>query len=152
MKKIMFICTGNICRSAMAEKLLKKKIEDKNFVKDFLVFSSGLYAYLGDVSTYEAIKIMKDEYQIDLSTHRATPTSSSNIQDMDLILVMTKSHKDFVINMYPNLAQKVFLLREYVGLDGDILDPYGGNLKIYSDCASELNECINLLLKKEAEK
>lgn len=152
MKKIMFICTGNICRSAMAEKLLKKKIEDKNLAKDFLVFSSGLYAYLGDVSTYEAIKIMKDEYQIDLSTHRATPTSSSNIQDMDLILVMTKSHKDFVINMYPNLAQKVFLLREYVGLDGDILDPYGGNLKIYSDCASELNECINLLLKKEAEK
>lgn len=150
MRKIMFICTGNICRSAMAEKLLKRKVEGLS--NNFIVFSSGVYAYPGDCSTYEAIKVLNDEYGIDLSTHRATPIRESNILEMDLILVMTKSHKNAVLNMYPNLSEKVFTLREYVGLSGDIADPYGGNLKVYSDCARELNECLDLLIKKEVEK
>ncbi len=68
--KIMFICTGNICRSAMAHWLLKKKLEEKN-VKNVEVYSSGIYAVQGDTSTYEAIEVM-EEYGVDLKKHRAT--------------------------------------------------------------------------------
>ncbi len=68
--KIMFICTGNICRSAMAHWLLKKKLEEKN-VKNVEVYSSGIYAVQGDTSTYEAIEVM-EEYGVDLKRHRAT--------------------------------------------------------------------------------
>ena len=66
----MFICTGNICRSAMAHWLLKKKLEEKN-VKNVEVYSSGIYAVQGDTSTYEAIEVM-EEYGVDLKKHRAT--------------------------------------------------------------------------------
>ena len=147
--KIMFICTGNICRSAMAEALLKKKIEDNNLKDKYFSCSSGIYAYTGDISTYEACKVMKDEYDIDLSNHRATHVRKSKIEEMDIILCMTKSHKNSLIMLYPNMKDKIFLIKEYVGLDGDVEDPWGGTVKIYSDCAKELDYCIDLLLKKE---
>lgn len=68
--KIMFICTGNICRSAMAHWLLKKKLEQNN-IQNVEVYSSGIYALDGDSSTYEAIEVM-EEYGVDLKKHRAT--------------------------------------------------------------------------------
>ena len=83
--KIMFICTGNICRSAMAEWLLKKKLEDKK-IENIEVYSSGVYAQDGDISTWEAKRVMMDEYSIDMSKHRATNIVNSNIKEMDLIL------------------------------------------------------------------
>lgn len=145
----MFVCTGNICRSAMAEKLLKKKVLEKKIADKFLICSAGIYAYTGDMSTYEAIKIMNDEYKIDLSSHKATAIRESKIEDMDLILCMTKSHKNSLTSIYPNLVDRVFLIKEYIGLSGEVADPYGGTLKIYSECAKELNEYLDLLLIKE---
>lgn len=145
----MFICTGNICRSAMAEKLLKKKVNDRKIEDKFMICSSGIYAYPDDKSTYEAVKIMNDEYGIDLSKHRATAIRDSNIEDMDLILCMTSSHKQSLSYIYPNLENKIFLIKDYVGLSGEVADPYGGTLKIYSECAKELDYCLDLLLEKE---
>ena len=149
MQKIMFVCTGNICRSAMAEKLLKKKIDEKNLNDKFSIYSSGISACSDDRPTYEAVKVMNDEYKVDLSDHRATPIIDSKIEEMDLVLCMTRAHKQILSSIYPNLKNKIFLIKEYVGLDGDVLDPYGGTLKIYSDCAKELDYYLDLLLKKE---
>lgn len=73
--KIMFICTGNICRSAMAHWLLKKKTEDLGR-EDIEVYSCGVHAQNGDIPTYEAKKVMKDEYDVDMQEHKAT-----NIKD-----------------------------------------------------------------------
>lgn len=149
LRKIMFICTGNICRSAMAEKMLKKKISDKNIDNKFIVTSAGVYAYPDDRSTYEAIKVMQDEYEIDLSGHRATAIRDSRIEEMDLILCMTNSHKRSLLSIYPNLENKVFTIKDYIGLSGDVEDPYGGSLKTYSDCAREIDGYLELLLDKE---
>ena len=88
--KIMFICTGNICRSAMAHKMLEKKAKEQE--KDIKVYSCGIWAQDGDIPTYEGIEVMK-EYGIDLKTHRATNIKSSNIEDMDVILCATFNHK-----------------------------------------------------------
>lgn len=149
MRKIMFVCTGNICRSAMAEKLLIKKVKDRKIDDKFVICSAGIYAYSDDKSTYEAVKIMNDEYEIDLSDHKATAIRDSRIEDMDLVLCMTKAHRATLSSIYPNLENRIFLIREYVGLSGEVADPYGGTLKIYSECAKELDNCLDLLLEKE---
>ena len=108
--KMMFICTGNICRSAMAHKMMEKKAKEQG--KNIEVYSSGMWARDGDIPTYEGIEVMKD-YGIDLSTHKATNIKSSNIEDMDVILCATFSHKLNVISMYPNLKDKIFTMKEY---------------------------------------
>ncbi|MBO5478241.1 MAG: low molecular weight protein arginine phosphatase [Clostridia bacterium] len=145
--KIMFICTGNICRSAMAHWLMKKKLEDKN-IQNIEVFSSGIYAMQGDIPTQEATEVM-EEYGVDLKKHRATPTYKSNIEEMDLILCMTSSHRQNLISTYPNLADKIYTLKEYVGIDEiDIKDPWGYGLAVYRYCAAEIDQCLDKLIEK----
>ena len=151
--KIMFICTGNICRSAMAEWLLKKKIKDKD-IKDIEVYSCGIYAEDGDTPTWEAKKVMMDEYSIDMSKHRATNIRNSNIEKMDLILCATSRHKRAVLSAYTELEGKVFTMKEYVGYNReyndkiDIKDPWGYDIETYRSCVAEIDECLELLLKK----
>lgn len=109
--RVMFICTGNICRSAMAHVMLEKRAKEEN--KNVEVYSCGVFAQNGDVSTIEAIETMK-EYGVDLKHHRATNIRNSNIEDMDVILCATTSHKNNVSNMYPQLQDKIFTIKEYV--------------------------------------
>jgi len=146
--KIMFICTGNICRSAMAHKMLEKKAKEQN--KNIEVYSCGVWAQNGDIPTYEGIETMK-EYGIDLRTHRATNIRNSNIEDMDVILCATQNHKINVISMYPELKDKTFTMKEYAGFpenDLDISDPWGYGLEVYKNCAKEIEKCIEIILKK----
>ena len=151
MVDIMFVCTGNICRSAMAECILKDKIQKRGYIGRVRVCSSGVSAYTGDIPTDEAISVMEDEYNLDLATHRATNVEDSNVTHMDLILAMTVRHKFFLISMYPQLKDNIFTLREYVGApenDMNIDDPYGYGKNVYSDCAKQINDCIDELLVK----
>lgn len=148
MKKIMFICTGNICRSAMAEWLMKKLVKDNN--KEAKVYSSGIFAEDGDMPTYNAIQAIK-EYGVDLREHRATNIRSSKIEDMDIILCATNSHKNNVINMYPNLKDKIYTIKEYAGFnesDLDIQDPFGYDIETYRFCANSINDCLEKIIEK----
>ena len=149
--KIMFICTGNICRSAMAHRMLEKRLEDINNT-EIEVYSCGIYAENGDGSTYNAINVMKD-YDVDLSKHRATNINKSNIEEMDLILCATNVHKQEVIYMYPKLKEKIFTMKEYVNKntqDIDIKDPWGYDSYVYTRCAEEINEVIDVIIDRLA--
>ena len=147
--KIMFICTGNICRSAMAHKMLEKMSKEQN--KNIEAYSSGIWAETGDIPTYEGIETMKG-YGIDLSTHRATNIRNSDIRNMDVILCATLNHKKNIIAMYPELKDKVYTMKEYAGYqenDLDIPDPWGYGLDVYKNCAKEIKDCIEKILLKE---
>ena len=148
MKKIMFICTGNICRSAMAEGYLKKLKDDENL--DIEVCSSGLYAEDGAGATYLAKEAMAD-YGVNLDMHMATNTSNSKIREMDIILCATSSHKQILLQLYPDLGGKIFTIKEYAyGLntkDKDISDPWGYDITVYRHCALELVNSINIIAK-----
>lgn len=149
--KIMFICTGNICRSAMAHKLMEKKIKDNN-IKDVEVYSCGIFAENGDSPTYNAIEVTK-EYDVDLKGHKATNIRDSKIEEMDLILCATMSHKYSVIQMYPDLANKVYTLKEYVNenkenKDLDIKDPWGYDVEIYRFCIAEIDKLLDKIIEK----
>ena len=149
---IIFVCTGNICRSAMADWMLKDKIQ-KNNLKNIEVFSSGIYASEGDKPTYEAVEVMR-EIGIDLKKHHATNTRNSNITNMELILGMRNSHKEELIYLYPQLREKIFTLKEYVGYNREghnninIKDPWGYDIETYRACSAEIEECLDLLIKK----
>ena len=149
--KIMFICTGNICRSAMAEGMMKKLVNEKN-IKDIEICSCGIYAETGDYSTYNAIEAAK-LYGADISNHKSANIRNSNITEMDVILCATNSHKQNVLFLYPNLNGKVFTMKEYAGLDKnsndmDINDPWGYDLNVYYNCAKEIEECLEKIVER----
>lgn len=145
--KIMFICTGNICRSAMAHVMLEERAKQEN--KDIQVFSCGVFADNGDRPTEEAISVLSTIYDVDLSKHRATNISNSSIEEMDVILCATTSHKNNVLNRYPELNEKVFTMKEYAGYpenDLDINDPWGCSYETYKRCAEEISDVIEKIV------
>lgn len=147
--KIMFVCTGNICRSAMAEGILKKICKDKNL--DIDVCSAGIYADTGDMATYNAIEAAT-YYDVDISSHHATNIRDSRINEMDIILCATNNHKLILKNMYPELKEKIYTMKEYAKLDNDgkdmdINDPWGYSMSVYLSCINEIQNCLNELIK-----
>ena len=145
MKKVMFICTGNICRSAMAEGMFKKILKDKG-IENVEVCSAGIYAETGAYATDEAIEAAKELYDVDILNHRATNIRDSKIEKMDIILCATYMHKLTITSIYPQLANKVFTMKEYAYgkdiSDKDIKDPWVYTLQVYRNCAKEIYEVL----------
>lgn len=151
MKKIMFVCTGNICRSAMAHQYMQKKLYDLKKEEEIVVSSCGTSARSGEHSTNYAIEVMK-KYNVDMISHRATSMFDTDIENYDLILCMTLQHKYNLLAFYPKLKERVFTLKEYItGTDNknvDIDDPWGYGKDVYTACAKEIVECVDKLLER----
>lgn len=141
--EILFVCTGNTCRSPMAAGILKEKIKDDDRVN---IHSAGIFADKGSPASLNALKALK-ERGIDISGHRSKPISDIDLDAFDLILTMTGSHKKWLLQNFKHLNHKIFTLKEYNNENkGDILDPFGGDLTEYRACAKEIEENMDNLI------
>lgn len=149
-KTVLFVCSGNICRSPMAEGLLKKMLKERlgEASKDFRVLSAGVSAF-GGYATAEAIQVMRDE-GIDLSNFRSKQLTMRMVEEADLILPMKRSHKFRVLSLNPRAKGRVFTLKEFSGETEsvDIADPYGKGIEAYRACANEIKGSLNKAFEK----
>lgn len=148
LKSIMFICTGNVCRSPMAHAYLQKKIYDLNKENEYIISSCGTQAVQGQSATDNAIKSM-EKYGINLMKHRATNIENSDILNYDLIFALTKNHKKQILEIYPSIKDKVFVLKEYINKEEkyiDIDDPWGLDINVYDATAKDIVENVDKLL------
>jgi L-threonylcarbamoyladenylate synthase len=148
-RRIVFVCTGNTCRSPMAEGLFKRRLADRLGCevseladRGFAVTSAGIAATTGDAATPESADALRD-FGIDLSGHRSRLASSDLIARADDIVVMTRGHLVSLVGKYPVLNGS---LRMLCGPDGDLDDPIGGGPDVYRACAATIRLHVDRLI------
>ena len=143
--KILTVCTGNICRSPMAEGILRAIYQADPFIT---VSSAGTHAVAGNPATEFAI-LASQEKGIDINGHTARPLDGVLISSSDMILCMEPSHAEWVLSIDSSLYEKVYNLADFSGRDKrlkSISDPYGCSLREYRECFDEISRCIHNFL------
>ena len=144
MKKVLFICTGNICRSPMAEGLLRKMADDR-----LEVVSAGLGAGRGQPPSAHAVAVLQKE-GVDISDIRSQPVTAELLRNADYIFTMTRDHLDMLLLLYPEMATKARLVRfadEAKGGRADVTDPIGGTRDTYERCKEDIKRALPDVLK-----
>ena len=140
---IMFVCTGNTCRSPMAEGALKILLEKEKLTK-FRVISSGTSGASGFPATMFAIEAAKI-WNADISSHQSQPLTKELIRDSDLIFAMAPSHFNEIKRLVKKSENKTFLFKKFPekGADGEgVADPIGQSLDKYNETFLEIGEYL----------
>ena len=142
----ILVCTGNTCRSPMAESLLRKRISERlgcrmDELEDrgIIVTSAGVSATPGCRPSHEAVVVLRD-HGLDLSPHESQPLTDRLVQYADLILTMTRGHREAILAHFPEAATRTHLISRQ---GGDVADPIGGPTELYRRCAEQIDQCLS---------
>ncbi len=144
MKRVLFVCTGNICRSPMAEGLFRHLVRDR---RDVEVASAGVSASTGQAPSREAVEVVKAEESVDISKQRSQPVTEKLIGEFDFIFAMTRDHQRLVEMLFPTARDKVRLLREFDQAALDVPDPIGQGPEVYARCKDTIKKSLPAILE-----
>lgn len=139
--KILFVCTGNTCRSPMAEGIMKELMKRRG-VEDINIESAGVLATPGTPATELAIKVL-EQMGIDIKNHKSRLISKDMINKSDIIFVMTSQHKQLFAQFDCDM---LYTIGEFIGTNEEIKDPYGGSIETYQETAYQLYIAIEKIL------
>ncbi len=140
MKKILFVCTGNTCRSPMAEGIFNSICKERNL--PYTCESAGLATCTGLPVSENSVEALRQK-GIDISHYRSTSIADVDGQTVDLFAVMTPEHRE-ILRYYGVPLEKVYILNDD---KGGVSDPYGGSLPRYVQCAVEIGYAVEELIK-----
>jgi protein-tyrosine-phosphatase len=146
-KKVLLVCTGNTCRSPMAAGLLRRIWQEANPGWYLEVSSAGTGAFPGLDASEHAVDVMK-ERQVDIADHRSRPLTAELLTEADLVLTMTRRHKEQILALFPGAEGKVYSLGEYTGSGADVPDPFGGSRDDYARTAEALDRYLRQVVER----
>jgi protein-tyrosine-phosphatase len=145
-RNILFVCTGNTCRSPLAAGFLKKLLE-RNSLCEMKIGSAGLTALPGSPASFHSLRVAL-ENSVSLEEHQARLVTPELIDNAGLIVVMEPGHQKQLLDLYPQASGKILLLRHFARYGSrkrGIHDPYGLNLEAYRFCFEDIKECVQSL-------
>lgn len=135
MKKVLFVCTGNTCRSPMAEAIFNSFCN-----KDSISFSAGIYASEGRPVSENSVLALSE---IGLeTTHRSTLVTSEMMKEYDYVVGITKNHAEILSQNYPEYKEKIF------AFPCEVSDPYGQNLDAYKKCRDKIYNGVKAIINE----
>lgn len=149
LKKIIFVCTGNSCRSVMAKYYLEKLFKERG-IAGIEIDSAGTGTFPGLEASVMTLEVLKEE-GIDASSHRAKPINRKLIIENDLIVVMGQMHRQFLEEKFPESRGKIRLLGDFFkekGLSAEISDPIGQTKDVYKVCLFRIKMGLEALAKE----
>ena len=138
---LLFVCTGNTCRSPMAEGIARAVGREQHV--DVVTLSTGLFCVPGAKVSEESVVAVQELVAEDISAHSSRPLKIDFVKAADYVLAMTEDHKKILLRQFPFDSKKIMTLAEFGGEVGDVEDPFGQSQEVYNRTAKQIFDYVN---------